>query len=62
MVKQTSPLHFIKKLFYISVIELYNKTVSEYGSEDEVDYESRNNYWESQYNLIAKYYIKESPK
>ena len=51
-----------QKAFYIIVIELYNKTISEYGSEDEVDYESRNNYWEAQYNLIVKYYIKRVSK
>lgn len=51
-----------KKAFHLSLIELYNKTISEYGSEDESEYDARNEYYTSSYKNIVKYYSKRFKK
>lgn len=54
-----------QKAFYKSIIELFNKTISEYGEEedkDDISYEARNEYYQTEYNKIVKYFIKRTNK
>lgn len=54
-----------QKAFYKSIIELFNKTISEYGKEeykDDISYEARNKYYQTEYNKIVKYFIKRTNK
>lgn len=44
------------KAFHKSVIELYNKTIKEYGDEDNMGYKERNEYYQSEYNKVVKYF------
>lgn len=49
-----------QKAFYLSVIELYEKTIGIYGEEE--DYQSKHEYYENQYSTIVKYYSKRVSK
>lgn len=51
-----------QKAFYKSVIELFNKTIKEYGDEDNLDYKERNEYYRSEYNKVVKYFSKRTKK
>lgn len=47
-----------QKAFHKNIIELFHKTIKEYGDEDNMDYTKRNDYYISEYNKIVKYYSK----
>lgn len=51
-----------QKAFHKNVIELFNKTINEYGDENNLDYEARNEYYKSNYNKIVKYFSKRVSK
>ena len=53
---------FIKSHFIKSIIELFNKTISEFGDKDNLDYKERNEYYKSEYKKVVKYYIKRVEK
>ncbi len=46
-----------QKAFYLSIVDLYNKTVDAYGDEDRDNYD-RDTYYENQFTLIDNYYSK----
>ncbi|WP_300699091.1 hypothetical protein [Bacteroides sp.] len=50
------------KAFHKSLIELYNKTIKEYGDEDNMSYKERNEYYQSEYNKVVKYFLKRVDK
>lgn len=41
-----------------NVIEVFNKTINEYGEEDNMDYKERNEYYQLEYNKVGKYFSK----
>lgn len=51
-----------KELFHKSIIELFNKTISQFGVKDNLGYEERNEYYKSEYKKVVKYYIKRTDK
>ena len=54
--KQQS-FNLYKESFHKSIIELFNKTISEFGDKDNLDYKERNEYYKSEYKKVVKYYI-----
>lgn len=59
--KQQS-FNLYKESFHKSIIELFNKTISEFGDKDNLDYKERNEYYKSEYKKVVKYYIKRVEK
>ena len=59
--KQQS-FNLYKESFHKSIIELFNKTISEFGDKDNLDYKERNEYYKSEYKKVIKYYIKRVEK
>ena len=51
-----------QKAFHKNVIELFNKTIKEYGDEDNLSYKERNEYYKSEYNKVVKYFSKRIEK
>lgn len=51
-----------KESFHKSRIELFNKTIFQFGDKDNFDYEERNEYYKSEYKKVVKYYIKRTDK
>lgn len=51
-----------KESFHKSIIELFNKTISEFGDKDNLDYKERNQYYKSEYKKVVKYYTKRVEK
>lgn len=51
-----------QKAFHKNIIQLFNKTINEYGDENNLDYEARNEYYKSNYNKIVKYFSKRVSK
>lgn len=45
-----------KKAFHKNIIELFNMTIKEYGDEDNMDYKERNDYYQTHYNKVVKYF------
>ena len=59
--KQQS-FNLYKESFHKSIIELFNKTISEFGDKDNIEYKERNEYYKSVYKKVVKYYIKRVEK
>lgn len=55
-------LELYKRAFHLNVIDLYNKTIDLFGSEDATSYENRRTYWQNKYETIAQYYAKSTAK
>lgn len=55
--KKEEAFELYQKAFYLSVIGLYNRTVAEYGNEDD-DYQRRDEFYMQEYKEIAAYYSK----
>lgn len=51
-----------QKAFYKSVIELFNKTIKEYGDEDNMNYKERNEYYQIEYKKVVAYFSKRIAK
>lgn len=51
-----------QKAFHKNIIELLNKTIKEYGDEDNMNYIPRDQYYSSEYTKIIKYYSKRIEK
>ncbi|WP_196039576.1 hypothetical protein [Bacteroides nordii] len=47
-----------QQAFHKNVIEVFNKTINEYGEEDNMDYKERNEYYQLEYNKVGKYFSK----
>lgn len=47
-----------QQAFHKNVIEVFNKTINEYGEEDNMDYKERNEYYQLEYNRVGKYFSK----
>lgn len=51
-----------QKAFHKNVIQLLNKTINEYGDEDNMGYVERNQYYQTNYKKIVKYFSKRVSK
>ena len=51
-----------QKAFYKSVLELFNKTIKEYGDDDNMSYKERNEYYKTEYNKVVRYFSKRVEK
>lgn len=51
-----------KYAFFLNVIELYNQTVEQFGSEDDLSNNKKNEYWEKQFSRTARYFTKRIAK
>lgn len=54
--------HLYRNAFHKKIIELFNKTIKEYGDEDNMDYKERNEYYKANYNKVVKYFSKRVSK
>ena len=55
---KSGALELYQKAFYKNLIELFEKTIKEFGDEDNLEYKERNEYYKSEHSKIVKYYSK----
>lgn len=53
---KTASFELYQKSFYRSLIELFEKTIKEYGDENNSDLQCRDEYYRFEYDKIVKYY------
>lgn len=51
-----------QEAFYKNIIELFNKTINKYGDEDNVIYEERDRYYQTEYGKVVRYFNKRTEK
>lgn len=51
-----------EKAFHKNIIELFNMTIKKYGDEDNMDYKERDDYYQTHYIKVVKYFSRRVSK